>query len=168
MEISEKELSKIIALYNNYQRLKEEIKKEYNQAVTKEYFLININWLEDFKKIFHYDSIIQLLKKNSKEININNIHKLKLAKISEKDRQKIKIIKNKDIFDNSLGPDILYYYYPFFIVYPDYYEEIIDGYIIDERIKSNISISNGKFLIDLPNNVIEIGIFNSPYIFKFI
>ena len=168
MEISEKELSKIIALYNNYQRLKEEIKKEYNQAVTKEYFLININWLEDFKKIFHYDSIIQLLKENSKEININNIHKLKLAKINEKDRQKIKIIKNKDIFDNSLGPDILYYYYPFFIIYPDYYEEIIDGYIIDERIKSNILISNGKFLIDLPNNVIEVGIFNTPYTYKFI
>ena len=42
MEISEKELSKIIALYNNYQRLKEEIKKKYNQIVTKEYFLITI------------------------------------------------------------------------------------------------------------------------------
>jgi hypothetical protein len=61
-----------------------------------------------------------------------------------------------------------YFYSPFFLVHPKYYEIIIEGNIIDEKIKCDIYITNRSFLIDLSNNIIEVGIFDTTYSYKLI
>ena len=75
--IKYEELSSIICLYNNYVALKNNIEKKKNHVIPEEYYLIKMNWIEEFKKIFHYDDIIQTLTSNMKNLEqIDEIPKI--------------------------------------------------------------------------------------------
>ena len=162
--ISQNELWKIINLYNNYEDLRKIINnKDYN-IIDTEYYLIKMEWIEKFKKIFHYNGIISSLTKN-----LSDLKQLKeapiinhLPTVNIQDKNEIKIIKNKNLIVNSKETGS-YYFAPFCLIDPKYYKIIIDGYNIDEKIKCNISIYNGNLIIDLSKNMVEIGVFETPY-----
>ena len=162
MEINVQELRKIIALHRNIEEINEKLEREDNNVIPEEYYLININWVKQFKTIFHYDGIIKTLEANPEEMK--NIEKtiriLNLPKVSKEERDKIKIIKNADIIGKNKGSNP-YFFQHFCLIKPKYYEIITDNYIIDNKIKYNIIISNRTLIIDLPQNAIEIGIFDS-------
>ena len=90
----------------------------------------------------------------------NTIRMINLPEISKEERDKIKIIKNADIIGKNKGSNP-YFFQHFCLIKPKYYEIITDNYIIDNKIKYNIIISNRTLIIDLPQNAIEIGIFDS-------
>ena len=162
--ISQNELWKIINLYNNYEDLRKIINnKDYN-IIDTEYYLIKMEWIEKFKKILHYNGIISSLTKN-----LSDLKQLKeapiinhLPTVNIQDKNEIKIIKNKNLIVNSKETGS-YYFAPFCLIDPKYYKIIIDGYNIDEKIKCNISIYNGNLIIDLSKNMVEIGVFETPY-----
>ena len=162
MEINVQELRKIIALHRNIEEINEKLEREDNNVIPEEYYLININWVKQFKTIFHYDGIIKTLEANPEEMK--NIEKtiriLNLPKVSKEERDKIKIIKNADIIGKNKGSNP-YFFQHFCLIKPKYYEIITDNYIIDNKIKYNIIISNRTLIIDLPQNAIEIVIFDS-------
>lgn len=162
MEINIQELRKIIALNRNIEEINEKLEKEDNNAIPEEYYLININWVKQFKTIFHYDGIIKTLEANPEKMkNLENtIRMINLPEISKEERDKIKIIKNADIIGKNKGSNP-YFFQHFCLIKPKYYEIITDNYIIDNKIKYNIIISNRTLIIDLPQNAIEIGIFDS-------
>ena len=122
--------------------------------------LLFIECLVNFLKKY-FENLDGLQKENMKIKN--------LPKIKEIDREEIKIIKNGEIMmkypeDESTS----YFYSPFFLVHPKYYENVIEGNIIDEKIKCDIYIFNRTFLIDLSNNIVEVGIFDTTYSYKVI
>jgi len=162
--IKYEELSSIICLYNNYVALKNNIEKKKNHVIPEEYYLIRMDWIEEFKKIFHYDDIIQTLTSNMKNLEqIDEIPKIDNSiKIQRDDIKKLKIIQNTDMIIPVKEKES-YYYSSFCLILPKYYNEIIKRYIIDEKIKYNILIKNGMFIFEPSKNTIEVGIFDSPY-----
>ena len=171
-EINKDELWKILHLHKNSEYLRNIILANDNQILCEEFYLINIEWIKKFKEIYHFNSIVNFLKKSFKNLDVlqkENMTIKNLPKITETDREEIKIIKNEEIImkypeDESSS----YFYSPFFLVHPKYYEIIIEGNIIDEKIKCDIYITNRSFLIDLSNNIIEVGIFDTTYSYKLI
>ena len=123
-----------------------------------------MTWIEEFKKIFHYDDIIQTLTSNMKNLEqIDEIPKIDNSiKIQRDDIKKLKIIQNTDMIIPVKEKEP-YYYSSFCLILPKYYNEIIKRYIIDEKIKYNILIKNGMFIFEPSKNTIEVGIFDSPY-----
>ena len=171
-EINKDELWKILHLHKNSEYLRNIILANDNQILCEEFYLINIEWIKKFKEIYHFNSIVNFLKKSFKNLDVlqkENMTIKNLPKITETDREEIKIIKNEEIImkypeDESSS----YFYSPFILVHPKYYEIIIEGNIIDEKIKCDIYITNRSFLIDLSNNIIEVGIFDTTYSYKLI
>ena len=171
-EINEDELWKILNLHKNSEYLRKIILDNDNQILCEEFYLINIEWIKKFKEIYHFNSIVNFLKKyfeNLDGLQKENMKIKNLPKIKEIDREEIKIIKNGEIMmkypeDESTS----YFYSPFFLVHPKYYENVIEGNIIDEKIKCDIYIFNRTFLIDLSNNIVEVGIFDTTYSYKVI
>ena len=171
-EINQDDLWKILNLYKNSEYLKKNILANGNQIISEEYYLINIKWIKKFKDIFHFNSIVNCLKNNYENLNMlqkNQIIIENLPTISKKNRDELKIIQNEEIIVNNPEEEsISYFYLPFFLVYPKYYEIILEGYIIDERIKCDIYIANKTFVIDLSNNIFEVGIFDTTFSYKLI
>ncbi len=171
-EINQDDLWKILNLYKNSEYLKKNILANGNQIISEEYYLINIKWIKKFKDIFHFNSIVNCLKNKYENLNMlqkNQIIIKNLPTISKKNRDELKIIQNEEIIVNNPEEEsISYFYLPFFLVYPKYYEIILEGYIIDERIKCDIYIANKTFVIDLSNNIFEVGIFDTTFSYKLI
>lgn len=166
--ISQEELWKIVNIYKNQEDLKKSIdNRNTNQILSEEYYLIKDIWLENFKKIFHYDGIIGAAKSNKiilGELKVPPvIYNIPNVDINEK--KIIQIIINKDItYKYKTDVDSFSYYYKnFCLISPKYYNIITEGYNIDEKIKTNFLISNGMFILDLTKNNYEVGIFETPY-----
>lgn len=174
-DITPIELWKIINLHKNAEDLKQIIETSESQVITNEYYFINIGWVEKFQKIFHYKGIIDTLTKKLKDLRkLEKPPKISnLPKVFMNDKNEIRIIRNGDIIRNLDESSSYCFPAPFCLIDPQYYYKIIDGYFIDEKVKYDISICNGMFMIDLSNNTIEVGVFESPYtynalyIFKF-
>ena len=171
-EINQDDLWKILNLYKNSEYLKKNILANGNQLISEEYYLINIKWIKKFKDIFHFSTIVNNLKKKYEDLNKlqkGHINLKKLPTISKKNREELKIIQNEEILVNDPeDKSISYFYLPFFLIHPEYYEIILEGNIIDERIKCDIYIANKTFAIDLSNNTFEVGVFDSPFSYKVI
>ena len=171
-EINQDDLWKILNLYKNWEYLANNILANGNQLISEEYYLINIKWIKKFKDIFHFSTIVNNLKKKYKDLNKlqkGHINLKKLPTISKKNREELKIIQNEEILVNDPeDKSISYFYLPFFLIHPEYYEIILEGNIIDERIKCDIYIANKTFAIDLSNNTFEVGVFDSPFSYKVI
>mgnify|MGYP002626754449 CR=1 FL=1 len=170
MDITNEELEKIRNLHNNSVELRNNLENNENQVFPDEYYLINKDWIDNFKNIFHFKGIIGMLTQGNNLQKIGTIPVIKnLPKISQEDKRKIQIIKNGDIMVKpERNESILYCYLNFCFIAPKYYNIITERYNIDKRIKANIHISKKIFIIDLLNNVIEVGIFNTPYSYKII
>ena len=171
-EINQDDLWKILNLYKNWEYLANNILANGNQLISEEYYLINIKWIKKFKDIFHFSTIVNNLKKKYEDLNKlqkGHINLKKLPTISKKNREELKIIQNEEILVNDPeDKSISYFYLPFFLIHPEYYEIILEGNIIDERIKCDIYIANKTFAIDLSNNTFEVGVFDSPFSYKVI
>ena len=170
MDITNEELEKIIKLYNNSVELRYNLENKENQVFADEYFLINKDWIDNFKHIFHFNSIIGVLTQG------NNCQKIGMTpvlrqppKINQEDKRKIQIIKNEDIMVKmERNESIINFFLNFCFIAPKYYKIITERYNIDQRIKANVFISKKIFVIDLLNNLIEVGIFNTPYSYRII
>ena len=171
-EINKDELWKILHIYKNSEYMRNIIIANDNQILCEEYYLINIEWIKKFKKIYHFNSIVSFLNNNFKNLDFlqkENMNIKNLPKITETDREIVKIIKNDEIMMKYPEDEsIPYFYLSFFLVHPKYYEIIIEGNIIDEKIKCDIYITKRSFLIELSNNIIEVGIFDTAYSYKLI
>ena len=168
-EINNDEIWKIFHLYENSEYLKHKIIAK--DALCEEYYLINFDWINQFREIFHYNSIVNLYKKNYKDkkgLRKEDIKISNLPKVSRKNRENIKIIKNESIILNNLEESISYFYFPFCLIHPKYYDIITEGYNIDERIKCDIYLVNRTFVIDLSDKIIEVGMFDTTYTYKVI
>jgi hypothetical protein len=155
------------------------VKKSLKDSTSKEYYLINSNWIKDFKEVYNYDKnkkyIDHYEKKFLKDQNniteddlISKIYESKnFAPIESANREKIKIIDNKDIAQKYLKIsdkiDIENYYKDFIIVDNNIHEILKKNYSINESPKSNISIGDKTFIIQLSNYDIEVGIIRTTY-----
>ena len=78
-----------VLLYYNEKKIQEKIKNEIKDVYNFEkYYLINTNWLDDYKEFFSYESVIKKIKKNLKDysyekikIELNDIVKRKIGQI---------------------------------------------------------------------------------------
>ena len=164
-KINEKELGRVKGLYKNEVELKKILDCQDNTVMIEEYYLISMDWIESFKKIFHYDDIIApLISKMKGEIKIENLQNIDIPK---EDKKKLRIIQNSKILQKfDIEGSVLFFYESFYLISPKYYNIITDGYIIDERIKYNFCINKGIFILDLSKKVIEIALFTTPYTYK--
>ena len=174
MDITNDELEKIIKLHNNSIELRYTLcplDNEENQFFfPDEYFLINKDWIDNFKRIFHFNSIVGLLTQGNDFQKIGMTPVLRQPpKINQEDKRKIQIIKNEDIMVKmERNESIINFFLNFCFIAPKYYKIITERYNIDQRIKANVFISKKIFVIDLLNNLIEVGIFNTPYSYRII
>ena len=153
-ELSEKEISKIINLYNNSKLLETHImNSNINNLKDEEFYLVNKEWVENFKKVFEYNHIIELMSKKLKP---------KTQKIiKSEDKKKLKLIRNKPIIQNSQEEAFnTEYYLNFYLIHHTLFKEIAEGYHIDEKIKYDIKISKGIFAMKLNKKIIEFGKFS--------
>ena len=164
-QISQKDFLRVINLYNNEIELQKKIDSQNNNVLVEEYYLITMNWIENFKKVFQYDNIIASFPtKIINPIKLNNLPKIEIRK---EDKKGLNILKNTNMLNNIKIEETNYsFYQSFYLISPKYYDKITDGYIIDERIKYNIYINKGFFILDLPKNIIEIALLEKPYSYK--
>ena len=161
-QISQKDFWRVINLYNNEIELQKKIDSQNNNVLVEEYYLITMNWIENFKKVFQYDNIIASFPtKIINPIKLNNLPKIEIRK---EDKKGLNILKNTNMLNNIKIEETNYsFYQSFYLISPKYYDKITDGYIIDERIKNNIYINKGMFILDLSKNMIEIALLETPY-----
>ena len=163
--ITNKELSKIIYLYKNSKLIENYVS---NQNISylrdEEFYLLNKDWVDKFKKIFKYNIVIENLHKNNfdlENISDEGISGIKInEKIKDEDRRHLCVIDNMPIMNlNNQTP----YYLNFILIHHSFYDKITDANIINEKIKADICISNGMFVIKLKKSMIEIGYFRTPF-----
>ena len=174
VEMNAQDLSKVINLYKNAKFLEKLAQnKNNNNIMDEEFYLIDRDWIANFKNIFKYNFIIEKLKnkcrtmENIKEEDIEKI-KIKGLQVNSEEKRNIKKIKNSSIIGNLSGEDIPfvpYYYKDFCLIHHSYYNKIMDGYCIknEDKIKADIFILNKTFAIKLPNNMIEVGNMETPF-----
>ena len=169
MEITQEELEKIINLHNNSVELLSSLNNNKNQVFAYEYYLISKDWIDNFKNFFHFNGIIGMLTQG-RDIKIESIPVIRnLPKINPEEKRKIQIIKNGEIMVKSdRNESIPFCFLNFCLIAPKYYKIITERYNIDQRVKANVYVSKKIFLIDLLNNLIEVGVFNTPYSYKII
>ena len=162
IEMNKKDISRVKSLYYNEIEIRKLIDSQDNIVNIEEYYLISMDWIEEFKKVFHYDDILASYESQMKDsLKIKNLPKIY---ISKEDTKRLKILRNTNIFERY---DLsIFFYQSFCLISPKYFNIITDGYIIDERIKYNIYINKGIFILDLSKNVIEIALFETPYSYK--
>ena len=101
LDMNNDNLNKIVKLYNYYNEFKKNMEKNYNSD--KSYFLINKNVMNDIKKDYNYDIIVQYLDKAPFEKSDSNIKKeiLYVLKNLPKDNYET-IIKNKALIEKRI------------------------------------------------------------------
>ena len=162
IDMNKKDISRVLSLYYNEIEIRKLIDSQDNIVNIEEYYLISMDWIEEFKKVFHYDDILASYASQMKDsLKIKNLPKIY---ISKEDTKRLKILRNTNIFERY---DLsIFFYQSFCLISPKYFNIITDGYIIDERIKYNIYINKGIFILDLSKNVIEIALIETPYSYK--
>ena len=58
IEMNKKDISRVLSLYYNEIKIRKLIDSQDNIFNIEEYYLISMDWIEEFKKVFHYDDII--------------------------------------------------------------------------------------------------------------
>ena len=111
-KINEKELGRVKGLYKNEIELKKILDSQDNTVMIEEYYLISMDWIESFKKIFHYDDIIApLISKMKGEIKIENLQNIDIPK---EDKKKLRIIQNSKILQKfDIEGSVLFFYESF-------------------------------------------------------
>ena len=141
----------------------------------KEYYCINLTWVNNFKKLFNYDEIkLQIFNyKNTRidplnEGEINDLYsKLQCnISISQNEKKIIKNIDNRDIYKNIQNSslktkyNINCYYDNFVILDKNMLDELKRyQYNMLEEPKCNFVIGKSIFIQSISNEVIEVGIF---------
>ena len=140
IEMNKKDISRVKSLYYNEIEIRKLIDSQDNIVNIEEYYLISMDWIEEFKKVFHYDDILASYASQMKDsLKIKNLPKIY---ISKEDTKRLKILRNTNIFERY---DLsIFFYQSFCLISPKYFNIITDGYIIDERIKYNIYIRSFK------------------------
>ena len=155
------------------------VKNSLKDSISKEYYLINSNWIENFKKVYNYDKnkkyfdkYEQKFLKDQKNITENDLilkiyESQNFAPIKSENREKIKIIDNTKIAQKKLKIsdkiDFENYYQDFIIVDNNIHEILKRSYSINESPKSNIYIGDQTFIIQLSRYDIEVGFINTTY-----
>ena len=169
--ISSEDFIKVVKWYNYSQNFKKLIKHDITDSIDREYYFVDSDWINNFKKVFHYDKIKQLLpNQNDKEIiKIYNNCRSNFF-VNESDLKQISINKNNNIiqkqflFDNKYLFN--YFYTNFILLTHDIYEDLRKGYTFMNPLKFNVCIGSGFFIIKLNKSDIEIGVFESVYQYK--
>ena len=170
----EKKIFKIIGYIYFYEK---EIKKILNKKDKKEkdFYLINYDWLIDFKKIFEYDKNIKIFSKIKNEFYFNNLeeqlHKYfinKNIKITPKEKNVYKKLSNVTYFipeqnrAEELTPKSVSYY----IIPSEIMEKIKNCFFEGEKL--NISPIESLYLLEdkiiIKNkNIIKFGNLDSSF-----
>ena len=66
IEMNEKDFFRVINLYYNEIELQKIIDSQNNNVLVEEYYLITMDWIEAFKKVFHYDHNCLISNRNHK------------------------------------------------------------------------------------------------------
>ena len=163
-EITNKELSKIIYLYKNSKLIENYVKNQNIRNLRdEEFYLVNKEWIDKFKKVFKYNNVIQTLHQSNIDLEHISDEKISAIKVKEEikneDRKNLQIINNKPINISTPIP----HYLNFVLIHHSLYDKITHGYIINEKIKADICISHEFFVIKLKKSIIEIGHFNKAF-----
>ena len=172
---------KILYTWFKYsQRMKNTLaKKSLKDSTSKEYYLINSNWIKDFKEAYNYDEIKKYIDffekkylKDQKNISDDDLIKKiyesqNFPPIKSENRDKIRIMNNQKIAQNKLiisdKIHIENYYKDFIIVDNNIHEILKRSYSINESPKSNIYIGDRTFIIQLNRYDIEVGVMLTTY-----
>ena len=192
--ITLEEFSRVVKWFEYSDRMKKVIKQPLIKSLTKEYYFFDSNWIEEFKKAYNYNELkIKFreckdnIKKNTDNKSIDftpeQIYFLYKQycdfRIPKTTKEKLKRIKNDNIIQQKLMLNIKYlnpkkenftinnYYNNFVLLDQDIFKEFYNvGYYISAQIKFDINIGDGIFIIELQDNCIEVGVFDSVYKFK--
>ena len=155
--------------------------KLLNNSISNEYYLINSNWIKNFKEVFNYDYLKKALNNSYKnnlqgQVNItplddnaiSQIYKsCPLPPIKNGFKDALRNIDNSKIAQIKLKISNKYfiniYYKDFIIVNNIIYELLKKDFYMNETPKVNIYIGNKTFIMLLSGNVIEVGKINSTY-----
>ena len=137
--------------------------------VSKEYFLINSTWVENFKDAFCYKNFKKLFSAIEKEEQLVDLYKNQIFNMN-KPKNSLKIIDNTNIAQKDLKVKKQYiinsYYINFIIVDYKTFEILKKAYIMNESPKVNIYIGDSTFIIPLSGNDIEVGKFKGTYCYE--
>ena len=88
-DMNNEKLNKVLKLYNYYQKFQQKLNENYSSE--EKYFLIKKDIMNDIKKDYNYDLVIQILKKAQYKLSECNLEK-----------EKLYILKNfpEDIYDD--------------------------------------------------------------------
>ena len=181
--ITLEEFTKVINWYEYSQNFKKVIQRHLKETTEVEYFFVDYNWINHFKKIFYYDKIKEKIESEKMKRNfIITEGKIKglfncfcgnRYVISENDRKKIKINPNNNIIQKK--PTVFNkkysfnnYYINFVLLDKNIFEELKKGYIFGEKVKFNLYIGSGIFIIRINKKDIEVGVFDTIYNYKYI
>ncbi len=151
--------------------------KPLNNSISNEYYLINSDWIKNFKEAFNYYDLKHNLYKNNLQGQVNmtplddnailQIYNANcFPPIKNEYKNKIRNIDNSKIAQMNLkisNKFINNYYKDFIIVNNTIYEILKKNFYMNETPKVNIYIGNNTFIMILSGNVIEVGIINSTY-----
>ena len=116
-EMNKKDKLRLKSLYYNEIELKKIIARKDNTFMAEEYYIISVDWIEEFKKVFHYNDIIALYtSKVGGQIKLKNLPKIV---ISKKDIKRLKILKNTKIMNKfDIKGTNLNFYQSFCLISP--------------------------------------------------
>ena len=165
---------KIIGYIYFYEK---KIKKILNKKDKKEkdFYLINYDWLIDFKKIFEYENNIKRFSKIKKELNFNNLENQinkyffdKNNKITSKDKNEYKKLLNVNYFipeqnrEEELTPKIVSYY----IIPYEIMDKIKNCFFEEEKLNispiESLSLVEDKIIIK-NKNIFKFGNLDSSF-----
>ena len=167
----EKKIFQIISYIYYYEK---EIKMILNKK-DKDFYLINYDWLIDFKKIFEYENNIKRFSKIKKELNFNNLENQinkyffdKNNKITSKDKNEYKKLLNVNYFipeqnrEEELTPKIVSYY----IIPYEIMDKIKNCFFEEEKLNispiESLSLVEDKIIIK-NKNIFKFGNLDSSF-----
>jgi len=166
----------VVKWYEYSDNLKHVIASPILDSTKNEYYLIDSNWINEFKKIFKYDIYKgDILNFGQSPLNDDEIFSLYSRKVKIPiDNDKMQILNNnsnnkvKKTDDNLRKLNINYYYDDFIILNKNILEEFEKKFTIAEKPKCDILLGNSIFIIYLKNNVIEVGKFYGIYNYEYL
>ena len=190
------ELKKLLLLYAYEQEMKKKINNlKYKEKNFKKYYLISKDWIEEYKKYYHYDELSKMINNRNDLSNILNKGYNWTKENMDYALSKIQVKKPKKPFPPQLKIDNTFLSEGNQITIDDNYSEVsywknfemineelknlfsnstIHGYNIDKASSAKGLISEGKIILDLSNDennagnyALEIGVIcNKDMIFN--
>ena len=153
-----------IILYNLSKTI--EMKLNQNIQIREEFFLISLQWLQDFKNKFNYKELEKFFESKCDSLdinkNINNENYIKNKyiessfnnmKIKKEDFNNINKIFNNNIFDKN--NDFIYYKDYAIINFKTSEEMKNNNFYFDERPKTDIDLGNQSFIFYVGKSGLE-------------